>query len=62
MIGSYYMIRDLIVAGGAIIGALLWNVGPRVNFLAAFILGVSGTFYYVLTLRPRIPSIDQGFR
>jgi len=62
MIGSYYMIRDLIVAGGAIIGALLWNVGPRVNFLAAFILGVSGTFYYVLTLRPRIPSIDHGFR
>ena len=50
MIGSYYMIRDLTVAIGAVMGAILWKLGPRVNFSAAAILGGAGTFFYLLTI------------
>ena len=48
MIGCYYLIRDLIVALGAVAGALLWKMGPRVNFSAAALLGLLGTIVYVL--------------
>lgn len=51
MIGSYYTIRDLIVATGAVVGAALWKLGPRVNFSAAAILGVVGTLFYLMTPR-----------
>ena len=48
MIGCCYFIRDLIVAFGAVAGALLWKIGPRVNFSAAALLGLLGTKVYVL--------------
>ena len=51
MIGCYYLIRDLIVAAGALIGAALWKYGPTVNFSAAAICGLLGTIFYVLTMR-----------
>jgi hypothetical protein len=50
MIGTYYMIRDLVVATGAVAGAMLWKFGPRVNFSAAAILGVAGTLVYLMTI------------
>jgi hypothetical protein len=28
MIGVYYLVRDLLVSAGAILGAWLWKVGP----------------------------------
>ena len=49
MIGSYYMIRDLIVATGAVLGAALWKFGPQVNFSTAAILGLAGTLFYLMT-------------
>ena len=52
MIGSYYMIRDLMVATGAVLGAALWKLGPRTNFSTAVILGLAGTLFY-LTTAPR---------
>ena len=51
MIGTYYLVRDLIVSSGAILGAYLWKLGPRVNFLGAAALGMAGTMFYVKTIR-----------
>lgn len=53
MVGAYYLVRDLVVSVAAICGALLWKLGPATNFLAAAILGLCGTIYYVATLTPR---------
>jgi MFS family permease len=47
MVGAYYLVRDLIVSTGAIVGAYLWYVGPRLNLLAAALCGVIGTIIYV---------------
>jgi len=51
MVGAYYLVRDLIVSTGAILGAYLWKLGPRLNFLGAAALGAIGTIYYVKTIR-----------
>jgi MFS family permease len=51
MIGSYYLVRDLIVSAGAILGAYLWKLGPALNFLGAAGFGVAGTIFYVKTIR-----------
>jgi MFS family permease len=51
MVGAYYLVRDLIVSVGAILGAYLWNLGPALNFLGAAALGVAGTIFYVKTIR-----------
>ena len=51
MIGTYYLVRDLLVSTGALLGALLWKLGPGVNFAAASALGGVGTVYYLLSLR-----------
>jgi MFS family permease len=51
MVGTYYLVRDLIVSVGAILGAYLWNLGPALNFLGAAALGVAGTIFYVKTIR-----------
>jgi len=54
MIGTYYLIRDLLVSMGALVGALLWKLGPGINFVSATVLGAAGTIFYVCTL-------DRGF-
>lgn len=51
MIGTYYLVRDLIVSTGALAGALLWKFGPGVNFATAAVLGAIGTIYYFFTTR-----------
>ncbi len=51
MVGTYYLVRDLIVSSGAILGAYLWKLGPALNFLGAAALGVTGTIFYVKTIR-----------
>ena len=51
MVGSYYLVRDLIVSVGAIAGAFLWKLGPGLNFLGAAAFGVAGTIFYVRTIR-----------
>jgi len=53
IIGAYYLVRDLIVSTGAILGAYLWELGPALNFLGAAALGVAGTIFYVKTIRQR---------
>jgi MFS family permease len=51
MIGSYYLVRDLVVSAGAILGAYLWKLGPALNFLGAAALGMAGTIFYIRTTR-----------
>jgi MFS family permease len=51
MVGAYYLVRDLIVSVGAILGAYLWKLGPALNFLGAAALGVAGTIFYMKTIR-----------
>src|SRR5437764_2040338 len=51
MVGAYYLVRDLIVSSGAILGAYLWKLGPALNFLGATALGLAGTLFYVKTIR-----------
>src|SRR5438874_2105676 len=60
MVGAYYLVRDLIVSVGAILGAYLWTLGPRVNFLGAAALGIAGTIFYTKTIREqRRLSLDN---
>src|SRR4029078_8960758 len=51
MIGAYYLIRDSIVRGGAILGAYLWNRSPAANFLGAAAFGIAGTILYLRATR-----------
>jgi MFS family permease len=51
MVGAYYLVRDLIVSTGAILGAYLWKLGPALNFLGAAAFGIAGTVFYVKTIR-----------
>src|SRR5213082_3645770 len=51
MIGAYYLVRDLIVSAGAILGAYLWKLGPALNFLGAAAFGAAGTIFYMKTIR-----------
>jgi MFS family permease len=55
-IGAYYLIRDVTVSFGALLGALLWKLGPAANFLGAAALGALGLAVYVVTLE-RNPEI-----
>ncbi|PYJ71695.1 MAG: MFS transporter [Verrucomicrobia bacterium] len=51
MIGAYYLVRDLVVSTGALLGAYLWKLGPGLNFLGAAAFGVTGTIFYVKAIR-----------
>ncbi|HEY4284369.1 MAG TPA: MFS transporter [Chthoniobacterales bacterium] len=50
-VGAYYLIRDVIVSVGALIGAWLWHIGPQLNFLGAAGFGIAGTIFYFKSLR-----------
>jgi MFS family permease len=52
-IGAYYLIRDVIVSSGALLGAGLWRFGPDANFLTAAALGAVGLIAYLLSDRRR---------
>jgi len=48
MFGLYYLIRDVIVAFAAIIGALLWKISPEANLVTAFVFGIVGTIGFTV--------------
>ena len=56
MIGAYYLVRDLLVSTGAILGAGLWKLGPGANFIGAAIFGVCGTVVYFIAFSGRRPA------
>ncbi len=41
--GAYYLIRDCVVTTGSLLGAWLWSLDPRANFLGAAVMGAAGT-------------------
>lgn len=51
MADAYYLVRDLVVSVAALAGAYLWNLDPRLNLVAAAIVGVVGTLFYVRTIQ-----------
>ena len=51
LVGAYYLVRDLIVSLGAILGAYLWQISPEFNFLGAAAFGVAGSLIYFRTVR-----------
>jgi MFS family permease len=44
--GAYYLIRDCVVTTGSFLGAWLWSIGPRANFVGAAICGALGTVWF----------------
>ena len=44
--GAYYLIRDCVVTSGSFLGAWLWSISPRTNFIGAAICGGLGTVWF----------------
>src|SRR5256714_2498034 len=60
MVGAYYLVRDLIVSMGAIVGAYLWHQGAAINFLGAAAFGIAGTIFYIKTIREqRLDELEK---
>ena len=51
--GAYYLIRDCTVTSGSFLGAWLWSISPRTNFLGAAVCGGLGTFWFWWFVRRR---------
>ncbi|HEV2045594.1 MAG TPA: MFS transporter [Chthoniobacterales bacterium] len=51
MVGTYYLVRDLIVSVAALLGVYLWKLGAEPNFLGAAAFGIAGTIFYLKTIR-----------
>jgi len=47
--GLYYFIRDTIVAFAAFVGGWLWQLNPTINLFSAFVFGIIGTVYFLLS-------------
>lgn len=55
--GAYYLIRDCTVTTGSFLGAWLWHIGPRANFLGAASCGALGTvWFWWFIYRKRLPA------
>ena len=48
-IGTYYLIRDCLATTAAFLGAALWKISPRTNFIGAAAIGAAGTLLYAWT-------------
>jgi MFS family permease len=44
--GAYYLIRDCVVTSGSFLGAWLWSIGPRINFIGAALCGALATLWF----------------
>jgi MFS family permease len=61
--GAYYLIRDCVVTSGSFLGAWLWTIGPRANFIGAAILGASGAawfWWFIQRSRPGAQSSSSA--
>ena len=57
--GAYYLIRDCVVTSGSLLGAWLWSLDPRANFLGAALCGALGTVWFWRTIYGRpVPLQD----
>jgi MFS family permease len=57
--GAYYLIRDCVVTSGSFLGAWLWSLSPRANFVCASVCGGLGTIWFWWT-KIRVSSIEGG--
>ena len=60
--GAYYLIRDCVVTTGSLLGAWLWHLGPRVNFIGAALCGGLGSLWFwrfVLTRPPARATLER---
>ena len=57
--GAYYLIRDCVVTSGSFLGAWLWSIGPRANFIGAAVCGALGTIWFWWFIY-RKPSADSA--
>jgi len=44
--GAYYLIRDCTVTTGSFLGAWLWSISPRANFIGAAVCGALGAVWF----------------
>jgi MFS family permease len=60
--GAYYLIRDCVVTSGSFLGAWLWSLGPRVNFMGAAVCGALGTiwFWWFIYRKPVMASSSSS--
>src|SRR6202165_4241588 len=62
MVGTYYLVRDLIVSVAALLGVYLWKLGAEPNFLAAAAFGIAGTIFYLKTIRDERRSSREDLK
>jgi MFS family permease len=46
--GTYYLIRDIVVAAAAFSSAYLWDISPQANFMTAFGFGLAGMILFAI--------------
>jgi hypothetical protein len=54
--GAYYLIRDCVVTTGSFLGAWLWSISPRANFMGAAACGALGTAWFWWFIYRRKPA------
>ena len=54
--GAYYLIRDCVVTSGSFLGAWLWSLSPRANFIGAALCGALGTVWFWWFVYRRKPA------
>ena len=54
--GAYYLIRDCVVTTGSFLGAWLWSISPRANFIGAAVCGALGTIWFWWFIYRRKPA------
>jgi MFS family permease len=60
--GAYYLVRDCVVTSGSFLGAWLWSLSPRANFIGAALCGALGTawfWWYVYRRKPAPELTDD---
>jgi hypothetical protein len=55
--GAYYLIRDCVVTTGSFLGAWLWSISPRANFIGAAVCGALGTAWFWWFIYRRTPAV-----
>ena len=61
--GAYYLIRDCVVTSGSFLGAWLWSISPRANFIGAAVCGGLGTlwfWWFICRRSPPVPAATAG--
>lgn len=54
--GTYYLWRDVVVAGGALSGAVLWEISPQANLIGASLCGFLGTVWFAIKGKDLLPE------